>query len=81
MRIKFKSSDPRAGMVAQMDSYRGQALIDAGAAIKVKDDGSDEATAPAPTPAPTAAPAPAPTSAPAPAAEKPTAKTTAKAKK
>lgn len=78
MRIKFKASDPRAGMVAQMDSHRGQALIDAGAATKVKEDGSeaDAAAAPAPEPAATPAPSAAPTSAPAPAA-----KSTAKAKK
>ena len=38
MRIKFKSPDPRAGTVAQMDSSRGQQLIDAGSAVQVKDD-------------------------------------------
>lgn len=72
MRIKFKAPDPRAGTIAQMDSHRGQELIDSGAAVQVKDDGGDVA-APAPSPAPT----PAPTSAPAPAA----AKSTGKAKK
>jgi hypothetical protein len=41
MRIKFKAGDPRAGTIAQMDSIRGQELIEAGAAVKVKDDGSD----------------------------------------
>lgn len=81
MRIKFVKPDPRHGTVAQMDSHRGQQLVDAGAAVQVKDDGSDtEAAAPAPAPAPTAAPAPAPTSAPALAA-KAAAKTTGKAKK
>lgn len=46
MRIKFKAGDPRAGTIAQMDSIRGQELVDAGAAVKVKDDGSDaDATA------------------------------------
>lgn len=68
MRIKFKAPDPRAGTVAEMDSHRGQELIDAGAAVQVKDDAtSDEpapaakkaaaTAAPAPTPAPQAAPA------------------------
>lgn len=38
MRIKFKSPDPRAGTVAQMDSHRGRQLVDAGAADQVKDD-------------------------------------------
>lgn len=32
MKIKFVAPDPRAGMVAQMDSSRGQQLIDAGCA-------------------------------------------------
>lgn len=41
MRIKFKSPDPRAGLIAQMDSSRGQQLIDSGNAAEVK--GSDEA--------------------------------------
>lgn len=68
MRIKFVKPDPRAGTVAQMDSHRGQELIDQGAAVQVKDSDADEAAAPAPSPAPTSAPAPA-------------AKTTAKAKK
>lgn len=40
MLIKFKKPDPRAGLVARMDSSRGQQLIDAGAADKV-----DEAVA------------------------------------
>jgi len=72
MLIKFKAPDPRAGMSARMDSHRGQELVDAGAAVQVKDDGSD-AEVVAIAPAPTAAPAP--TSAPAPAAK------TTKAKK
>lgn len=38
MRIKFKSPDPRAGTVAQLDSHRGQQLIDSGAAVLVKDE-------------------------------------------
>lgn len=66
MLIKFKSTDPRAGQVVRMDSHRGQELIDTGAAVAVKEDGSDEAAAPAPT----AAASPASTSAPAPAAAK-----------
>ena len=35
MLIKFKSPDPRAGTVAQMDSSRGQDFIDSGAAVQV----------------------------------------------
>lgn len=46
MQIKFKAPDPRAGMVAQMDSSRGQQLIDAGAAVQVKDDGAEEKATP-----------------------------------
>ena len=42
MRIKFKKSDPRAGMVAEMDSSRGQQLIDAGCAVRVKDNGAED---------------------------------------
>jgi hypothetical protein len=38
MRIKFKAPDPRAGLVAQMDSSRGQQLIDAGSAVQVRDE-------------------------------------------
>lgn len=72
MLIKFKDSDPRAGMVARMDSQRGQQLIDEGAAVAVKDDGKDTEVA-APAPAPEQAPAP--SSAPVPA------KSTGKAKK
>lgn len=33
MLIKFKGTDPRAGTVAQMDSIRGQQLIDGGMAV------------------------------------------------
>lgn len=50
MRIKFKAGDPRAGTVAQMDSHRGQELIDSGAAVKVKEDGTDHQVAAAPSP-------------------------------
>ena len=46
MQIKFKAPDPRAGMVAQMDSSRGQQLIDAGAAVQVKENGGEEKAAP-----------------------------------
>lgn len=54
MRIKFKSPDPRAGMIAQMDSIRGRQLIELGAAEEVKDDGGRlpapaRGTAPDPT--------------------------------
>lgn len=42
MKIKFIGKDPRAGMVAQMDSRRGQELVDAGCAVQVKE--SEEAT-------------------------------------
>lgn len=48
MLIRFIHPDPRAGMVAQMDSSRGRQLIAAGAAIRAGD-------AP-PPPAPDAAP-------------------------
>lgn len=37
MLIKFKKPDPRAGLVAQMDSSRGRAFIDAGAAEPVSE--------------------------------------------
>lgn len=37
MLIKFKKPDPRAGMVARMDSSRGRQLIDAGAADQVSE--------------------------------------------
>ncbi len=76
MLIKFKETDPRAGMKARMDSSRGQQLIDAGAADRLTENGdalraepvaaaaatvpADEAAA-APMPEPTdAAPAAAP---------------------
>lgn len=39
MLIKFKKPDPRAGTVAQMDSSRGQQLIDAGAADRMAENG------------------------------------------
>lgn len=41
MLIKFKSTDPRAGIVAKMDSYRGQQLVDIGAAFRLNEDGSE----------------------------------------
>lgn len=58
MRIKFKAPDPRAGTVAQMDSHRGQQLIDCGAAVAVKEgaDDSVETTAESPTPVTTTPP-------------------------
>lgn len=37
MRIQFIAPDPRAGTTAQMDSSRGQQLIDSGAAVQVED--------------------------------------------
>ena len=37
MKIRFLESDPRAGTVAQMDSSRGQQLIDSGSAVQVDD--------------------------------------------
>lgn len=37
MRIRFKKGDPRAGMVVQPDSIRGQELVDAGAAEVVSE--------------------------------------------
>ena len=46
MLIKFKSPDPRAGMTARMDSSRGQHFIDAGAAVEVKEHGSQEELTP-----------------------------------
>lgn len=42
MKIKFVAPDPRRGTVAQMDSSRGQQLIDAGAAILINEDGTDK---------------------------------------
>ena len=41
MRIKFKKPDPRAGLVALMDSKRGQQLVSEGAAVQVNEDGSE----------------------------------------
>lgn len=43
MRIKFIAPDPRAGSVAQMDSSRGQALVNSGSAEQIKDDQSEDA--------------------------------------
>ncbi|TAA20298.1 hypothetical protein [Pseudoxanthomonas winnipegensis] len=37
MLIKFKAPDPRAGVIVQMDSLRGQEFIDAGNAVAVKE--------------------------------------------
>lgn len=45
MRIKFKSPDPRAGTVAQMDSHRGAQLVAAGAADQIGEDGKPVAKA------------------------------------
>jgi hypothetical protein len=39
MRVKFRKGDPRAGTVAEMDSARGQQLVDAGAADVVTEGG------------------------------------------
>lgn len=35
MRIQFIGKDPRAGTITQMDSHRGQQLIDSGAAVLI----------------------------------------------
>jgi len=48
MRIRFISPDPRAGMIATMDSRRGQDLIDSGAAERVSDNSDHAAEPPAP---------------------------------
>lgn len=74
MKIKFVDGDPRAGAVAQMDSIRGQELIDTGAAVRVREDGSDMAPPAADSApiAPVEPPAAAPPAAPAP--EKPSSK-------
>lgn len=45
MLIKFKKPDPRAGLIARMDSSRGQQLIDAGAAEKAAEGSAQAATA------------------------------------
>lgn len=42
MLIKFKASDPRAGMTVRMDSNRGQVLVDNGSAVRLKEDGSED---------------------------------------
>ena len=46
MLIKFQKPDPRAGDVVRMDSNRGQFFVDSGAAVRLKENGS-EADAPA----------------------------------
>ncbi|PZX32053.1 hypothetical protein C7416_102213 [Cupriavidus phytorum] len=47
MKIKFIGKDPRAGMVAQMDSSRGQELIDAGCAVQIgENEGATSDSAP-----------------------------------
>lgn len=45
MLIKFKEPDPRAGMVACMDSFRGQQLVDAGAADREVESGAQASKA------------------------------------
>jgi hypothetical protein len=50
MLIKFKEPDPRAGMVACMDSSRGRQLIDAGAADQVSESVAQEQPAEAKQP-------------------------------
>ncbi|WP_313818729.1 hypothetical protein [Cupriavidus sp.] len=45
MKIKFKTPDPRAGTVVQLDSSRAQHFIDTGAAVLVKDDDHRSAAA------------------------------------
>ncbi|WP_432675102.1 hypothetical protein [Delftia sp. 11MD] len=50
MLIKFKKPDPRAGMVACMDSSRGRQLIDAGAADQVSESVAKEQPAEAEQP-------------------------------
>lgn len=46
MRIRFVAPDPRAGMVAQMDSLRGHDLVNAGCAEQIDEQG--QALKPAP---------------------------------
>lgn len=41
MKIKFKKGDPRAGMVVEFDSSRGQELVDAGSADIYKENASE----------------------------------------
>lgn len=55
MLIKFKKPDPRAGMVANMDSSLGQKMVDQGRADVHKDPAADEAATAAPA-KPVAAP-------------------------
>jgi len=57
MLIKFKAPDPRAGMVAQMDSHRGHDLVASGAADVVDESGASEPAAPSAEPAPVSVPA------------------------
>ena len=45
MLIKFKKPDPRAGLIARMDSSRGQQLIDAGAADREAEGAAADARA------------------------------------
>lgn len=45
MLIKFKEPDPRAGLIARMDSSRGQQLIDAGAADQETEGAAQAVTA------------------------------------
>jgi hypothetical protein len=48
MRIKYTKDDPRAGSVAEVNSFRGEQLIKEGAAVKVgRDDEGDPQTSPA----------------------------------
>lgn len=51
MLIKFKKPDPRAGMVADMDSSLGQKMIDDGCADAHKEGAAVQAPAAAPAPA------------------------------
>lgn len=52
MRIKFKAPDPRAGFVAEMDSHRGQEMVDSGAAVRLSDRVEPAVRAPVATPIP-----------------------------
>lgn len=55
MHIKFQKPDPRAGTTVQMDSRRGQQLVDAGSAVQVNADGAEVGKTAAPAPAAPAA--------------------------
>lgn len=46
MRIRFVKPDPRAGMVAQMDSLRGHDLVNAGCAEQIDEQGRSISPAP-----------------------------------